>query len=293
MRIVYERPPSAFFYMARAIMRDGASSNISTHAPKPLSATWRGHRVQPRQLAQLLHMCELERASTLPVLYPHIVGFRLNMALLTHPRFPLPIWNALQIRNRIKQHAPMPIDAAYDFTTSVRAPRILDKGVEIDLLTTFSSEGDLVWEGANTFYYRGRFGLAEARPPEAASPAPPEALHSTWRGPIGSGWAMARLTGDYNGIHLADAYARLFGFPRAFPHPQILTGQCLARLGRDDANPRALDLWLKGQAPYGAQLRLHAAEDGDALAFALFAEGQPKSLIVGRMHAAPADAAAP
>ena len=34
----------------------------------------------------------------LPLLYPHTFGFRLPMAILTHPSFPVPIWGVLQTR---------------------------------------------------------------------------------------------------------------------------------------------------------------------------------------------------
>jgi hypothetical protein len=36
----------------------------------------------------------------LPTIYPHAFGFRLQMVILIHPAFPIPIWSALQIRTR-------------------------------------------------------------------------------------------------------------------------------------------------------------------------------------------------
>src|SRR6185369_10158497 len=46
----------------------------------------------------------VERHERAPVLFPQVVGFRLQMALLTHPAYPLPIWTALQVRNRLVRH---------------------------------------------------------------------------------------------------------------------------------------------------------------------------------------------
>lgn len=54
---------------------------------------------------------------------------------------------------------------------------------------------------------------------------------SNWASPrsfvggSGVGWRLARMTGDYNGVHRWDCYARLFAFPRAFFHPQMTVDQ--------------------------------------------------------------------
>jgi acyl dehydratase len=100
---------------------------------------------------------------------------------------------------------------------------------------------------------------------------------------------FGRFTGDYNGIHLWDWYARRMGFRRALYHPPRVLGQCLARLpdlaGTNDPEaPRRLDAWIKGPVPHGAKVRLHAATSSMATTFALFADNERPS-IVGRLHA--------
>ena len=138
--------------------------------------------------------------------------------------------------------------------------RVLEKGVEVDLYTTVLCRGDLLWESLNTFYYRGRFGGAgEASPLSRA----PEAVGETvaeWRTVPGLGRRFAALTGDYNGIHCWSWYARLLGFRGALHHPQLLLGQCLARLSPlDPSRPQRLDAWLKGPVYYGARVCLREA----------------------------------
>jgi hypothetical protein len=218
---------------------------------------------------------------SLPILLPQIVGFRLNMAILTHPRFPLPIWRALQVRNRIKQHAPLPRDGRYDLRTEVSAQRVLGKGVEIDLVMTLCASEALVWQATNTFYYRGKYGPAQTPDPNAAAPETLGETLARWRTDAGVGWAMARLTGDYNGVHLWNAYARMLGFPGAFHHPHLTVGQCLARLEPARGWPQELNLWLKGPVPYGAAVRLDAARSGNETAFFLYVE-EARPAIVGR-----------
>ena len=247
-----------------------------------MRARWQGHRVDAARLAEFLALTGLDAARGLPIIYPHVFGFPLVMAVLTHPTYPLPIWNALQIRNRLVQHAPISVDAALDFETEIAAHRILDKGIEIDLHTGVRDGAALVWESLNTFYYRGRYGTPQAPSPDAPSPDVGGVQVAAWRTRTGMGRRFGRFTGDYNGIHLWDWYARLFGFPRAFHHPQLVIGQCLAHLSAPGSTQQRLDTWLKGPVSYGSTVRLDTTPQSDRTVFALFADAERRPAIVAR-----------
>lgn len=279
----YERRPFAPAYMLRAFW-PGARRVTSATA---LSARWRGHRVDAGQLAAFSRITGLPEGPTLPLLYPHTIGFRLSMAVLTHPRAPAPIWRVLQIRSSLLEHRPIASDAVLDFEARATAARVLEKGLELDLRTTVHVRGELAWESLVTFYARGRFG-----PPGAPSPlsrAPDLAgapLADEWTMRDDAHWRFGALTGDYNGIHAWDWYARHFGFSRALYHPPRVLGQCLARLS-DPPAPRRLDAWLKGPVPHGAAVRLHARSDGGATLFSLHVEPERPSIAGALREAAP------
>jgi hypothetical protein len=94
--------------------------------PTPsVRARWRGHRIEAEKLATFLQMTGLSAAHGLPILAPHVFGFPLVMAVLTHPKYPLPIWSALQVRNRLIQHAAIAADAVLDFETATDHHRAL------------------------------------------------------------------------------------------------------------------------------------------------------------------------
>ena len=239
-------------------------------------------RVDRRELETFLRLTGLSADAGLPILYPHVVGFPLLMAILTSPGFPLSIWNALQIRNHLLQHRPIPQDEALDMEIHVSAQRVLEKGAEIDLHTALHSQSGLLWESLNTFYYRGRFGDPEAASPLAPAPAVGNASVARWHTLSGVGLQFGRLTGDYNGIHLSDRYARLFAFPRAFHHPQLMLGQCLAHLAAPtNDRPQRLDAWLKGPVFYDCDVALHAAKDQDSTVFSLIPEGETRPALLG------------
>jgi len=217
------------------------------------------------------------------MIYPHVFGFRLQMVVLTHPTFPIPIWSALQIRNRLLQHRPISADACMDLETQVADQRVLQNGTEVDLHTTVTVARSRVWESLNTFYYRGRFGEPEPQSPQSAAPEKPTPTIAQWHLAPGVGWRVARMTGDYNGIHRWDWYARLFGFRSAFFHPQIVAGQCMARLCSPTPElPQRLELWLKGPVYFNAAVTLLAKTMDMVTEFALIVAGEERPAILGR-----------
>jgi acyl dehydratase len=277
-RLEFRRKPSFLGFFANA-MRPSRGFGADGRLPD-IEARWRGQRCAPHELADYFDLSGLPADERLSILYPHTVGFPLLMAVLSHPAFPLPIWRVLQVRNRLTLHAPLAVGAALDFTVRTGARRVLEKGVEMDLLVSAESAGRPVFEATNTFYARGRFGAAEAEAPP--SPALAGAAATEWRMPAHGRWRYGRLSGDFNPLHLHDGYARRHGFARAFTHPQRAIGQCLAHLGAAQHPAMTLETWIKGPVFYGARLFLRAQADPDRGAFALHVEGDERPAIVGR-----------
>jgi acyl dehydratase len=279
----FQRRPSVAGYMLRAL--HPSSGLKQAGGLPPIRAVWRRYRIDPRHLAELLELTGLRAHEDLPMLVPHVFGFPLQMVILTHRAFPLPIWRALQIRNHLLEHRAIRRDAEVEIETRLASLRVLDKGAEVDLHTTMRDGDHLVWESVNTFYYRGRFGEAGVASPLATAPTVGETVVAEFRTVSGVGWRFAALTGDYNGIHYWRWYARRLGFLGAFHHPQLVLGQCLAHLpAPEPTRPRRLDAWLKGPVYYGARVRLRATRDEHGVVFALDADGDERPAILGRLR---------
>lgn len=280
VHLAYRRRPVALPYLLRALWPLPRSGELRPQ----LSASWSGHRADPRELAEYLRITSLPPGDALPLLYPLTFGFRLVMTILTHPSFPVPIFGLLQIRNHIRQHRPIPVTARMDFTTSIAAVRLVAKGAEFDLATRVQCADEPVWESVITIFARGRFGepqpaAALTRAPEVTAPVAAE-----WNLRDADHWRFGRFTGDYNGLHYWDGYARQFGFRRALYHPPRVLAECLGQLPVSAAGPASFDAWIKGPVLHGAKVRLHADTDAGATTFALYAEpGRPA--LVGRLHA--------
>lgn len=222
------------------------------------------------------------------LLWPQVWTFRLQMALLTDRRFGLPIWSALQVRNRIWQLEPRRPDGDYERRVVVAAARQLDKGVEVDLRATLHRGGaDPVWIGVTTFYWRSRRIAPPMTPSLPALPAqvllqPEGRPLARWRTAGGGGWRFGALTGDYNGLHWSDAYARRFGFERAFLHPGRAAAQCLAGMELPLSQaPQRLDLWIRGPVYRSTAVTLLADDAQPARRFGLLVDGDPRPALLG------------
>ena len=277
----FKRRPSALPYMLRAMLPVSRRFTLSPG----VSATWLGHHVDPCQLADFLKITGLAPSgTTLPLLYPHVFGFRLAMAILTHPEFPVPIWGVLQTRNRLQQYRSIDAAEPLDLKARILRGRAVPKGAEFDLHTTVHVDGELAWESLVTFFARGRFGEPDAAAPASRSPTDTGRPTAEWIIADTGNWSFGRFTGDYNGIHFWDWYARRFGFRRGLYHPPRLLGECLAHLPWPlDPGPARLDAWIKGPVAHGARVQLCAGQAADHCSFALFA-GDARPSIVGRLQ---------
>jgi hypothetical protein len=284
----YDRAPSALVFMTRALW---PSPGLRAGGTVPeIVLNWRGLRFDERLLRDFFHTTGLEAANGVPVICPHVIGFRLQMAALTHPAYPLPIWNALQVRNQFVMHRRIDAKGVYDLETRAVARRVVEKGVEVDLASRLMIGPDCVWESTVTYFYRGRFDGARSEPAVTAVPdLGSAAVADRFRMPDGGRMTFGRLTGDYNGIHLINAYARRFGFPSAFAHPQRVVAMCLARLPAPLTDAQSLDLWLKGPVAYGSDVTLRAVSEGEGAAFGVSVGDDPRTAISGQWRGWPAN----
>lgn len=285
LHLHFRRPPGTLRNIRQALM---PSPGFSGRFPD-MAVTWRGLRADRGRMAawraDFLRTTGLQADHALPSLFVHSVTFRAHMALITHPRFPFPVWEMLQIRNHLLRHRPLDARTEYRLEVRTTAQRVLERGAELDLCTTLWDADGVAWESLNTYYHGGRHWTErpDPDPPLRASPAVNGPEAALWRMAAGGAWRFARLTGDFNPVHLWDGYARRRGYEGAFYHPQRVIGQCLARLPDLNAeSPERLDVWVKGPVYHGRQLRLHVTRGPEETRFSLFCGAEDRPQLVGR-----------
>lgn len=276
----HQRAPSAFAFMARAFLPSPGLAPVGV-VPH-IVQRWEGLRIEAGHLAAFRRASGLAEEDCVSVLYPHVFGFRLQMALLTHRAHPLPIWNALQIRNRLTRHRHFHAGERLDLETRTGAHRIVDKGIEIDLHSQLMRGSECCWESEVTYFYRGRYGSPSGDVPAEAPKLAQAPVIERFSMPHGGGWHFGSLTGDYNGIHWANWYAQRLGFRAAFPHPQRVAGMCMARLRGPQSEAQTLRLWIKGPLFYSATVALNAAAIHQGVEFGLSLHGDQRVALSGQ-----------
>ena len=187
--------------------------------------------VDRNRLAAYDRVCGFGLSDMLPPTYPHMLAFPMHLALMTGGDFPLPAIGLVHIANRITVYrriaAGEPLSLRVWATPLEPHPR----GRRFDIRTEVRVGDELVWEEVSTNLSRG-----QGDAPSAAAGRP-----AVQRGAFGDRDlaaagrsrppATARVSGDFNPIHVHPLSARLFGFPTAIAHGMWTKARCLAALG--------------------------------------------------------------
>ncbi|OLF55719.1 MaoC family dehydratase [Pseudomonas chlororaphis] len=186
-------------------------------------------RVQTERLAAYRQVCGFIENGLLPPTYPHVLAFALQMQLLTGKDFPFPLLGLVHLANRIRVLRPM--GGVGELSIGVRVDNLQPhaKGAVFDLLTSVDDALGPLWEAQSRMLCRG-VKLSGETP---AEDLPNEASLSEltrWQAPADIGRRYARVSGDYNPIHLSAMSARLFGFPQAIAHGLWNKARALAAL---------------------------------------------------------------
>ena len=185
----------------------------------------------PAQVAAYARVCRFPLADALPVTYPHVLAFPLQVALMTDRSFPLALPGLVHVRNTVDVLRPVGAGEALDLEVWAERFAAHRSGATVDLCASVSAGGAEVWRGRSTYLARG------ATAPDGAPGSDVEVqvraldrASAQWRVPDDAGRRYARVSGDVNPIHLSGLTAKAFGFRRAIAHGMWVKARALAAL---------------------------------------------------------------
>lgn len=185
--------------------------------------------VEATPLAAFREVCGLAPSPLLPPTYPHVLAFGLQMQLLTDNDFPFPLLGLIHLANRIRVLRPM--GNVNQLRIGVFAHNLHKhaQGVTFDVVTQADDLLGPLWEAESTLLCKGVELPGEV--PEHPHVAPVALTELTrWFAPANIGRQYAKVSGDYNPIHLSTTSAKLFGMPKAIAHGLWLKARALAAL---------------------------------------------------------------
>lgn len=221
------------------------------------------------EVARYARVCAFTLRDELPVTYPHVMSFPLQLALMASASFPFPLLGLVHIADVVTQHRPLAAGEPLDFEVEAIDLRPHPKGRAFTLAVRASADGEPVWEEAGTILQRGDGSTDATREPEPAGPPPDLAAGAEWQLPGDLGRRYAAVSGDRNPIHLHPLSARAFGFPRPIAHGMWSMARCLAQL--EGRTGKAFSVAVSFRKPLFLPGRVRfasAAQDG-GIAFAL------------------------
>jgi len=226
--LTFERPPSIWPLMARAVLARRPALLAPGRAVPALEARLAPRAPAPALLEAYREVCGFEPDGKLPITSPHALAGPLHLALLTSPAFPVKLLGLVHLRARIAAARAIGEREPLDLRCRVEGHRETERGQEFDLVTEARAGGQLAWTEVSTLLAR-RPGARPPRPP-GGPVAPATAAATAWTLAADLGRRYARVSGDYNPIHLSAATARLFGFPRAIAHGMWTAARVAAEL---------------------------------------------------------------
>lgn len=277
----YDRRPKVLGAMIKFVVVPRKGFKPDQGLPD-IQAHWSGAHVDSKALNNYLLALDIQPSKYLPVMYPHVLANGMHMHMLAHNAFPFSAMGVLHLKNRVIQHKPIPVNAIMDIHTYMGDVRLIEKGMEFDLITDVMVDNEKVWEENSTYFAAGRFGGNE-RPSETSS-FELESLQTVetikpWNVPKNRGRVYAKLTGDHNPIHTSKIAAKLFGLKRDIAHGTGLLAQAIEHakvMERDIHRPWQVDVVFKGPVYLGSDVQLKAEPNSDSGRFDLYSEQNPK-----------------
>jgi MaoC dehydratase-like protein len=220
--------------------------------------------VDPEQLAAYNKVCGFRLTDELPVTYPHILSFPLQVKLMTDADFPFPLVGSVHIANRITQHRPIRVNSLVSLQVHVDNLRDHAKGKQFDMVAAASVNGSVAWESVSTYLRRAGGSSGGDKQIVARQP------NAVWYVPDDIGRRYADVAGDRNPIHLHALAAKLFGFPRAIAHGMWTKARCLAAFEGRLPDAYTVDVRFKLPVLLPAKVGFYTAKQDDSRVFELF-----------------------
>ncbi len=219
-------------------------------------------RIDPRALDRYRQF--VGSAEEFPLAYAYVLAQPAHFHLINRPEFPVRCLGLVHSENRIVRHAAIDLARPLALSVVVSGDCVRRRGREFTLRTLITQgEATVIEMDSGCFTRVGgapRNDSTAVEPPAAAA-APGEGLADL---PFAAhfGRDYARVSGDYNPIHLAAWLARPFGFRRAIAHGVGSMARIDAELGRLSGTPtRELSIRFRRPLELPSATSLHRSAD--------------------------------
>ena len=198
--------------------------------PPEISISVRDVRIDDATARRYAAMCGFDPAAGVPVTYPHVLATPLHLKIFAQQAFALRPMGLIHLSNVIESRGALESGRRMDITVSACNYRRTDAGLAFDMTTDVRADGQSLWGETCVFMARWPETVARTatRPPRPPKAPKDSTVLAELDVSLGTAWAYARVSGDFNPIHLNDRAAQLFGLKVAIGHGMWSLARSLA-----------------------------------------------------------------
>jgi hypothetical protein len=247
-----------------------------------LSRTGTATTIERGHVDAFAHVCGFPTKDTVPLPYPHLLAFPLQMSIMSDPGFPAPAIGTVHLENSITAHRAIAIGESVNVTVNVGPSRPHPKGRIYDFQTLVRADGETVWEETSSYLRRGK-GDGSASSGSVFPDAEPRGI--VWKLPGNLGRRYAAVSGDHNPIHLYPITAKALGFPRQIAHGMWTLARCVAALENRLPDAVRVDVAFKRPVLLPGSVAFGSTTLDDGFAFSLTSPKDGSPHLAGRTTA--------
>lgn len=217
-----------------------------------------------------------------PLVYWYLLAQRAQIALLVQPVFPLPLPGIVHFGNTLHQEAPYQADQPIDIGVSVFMAAKAEGSLFPVLMVNFRQGGKTFLSCQSDYFFRRKRQSPKKKKEREAPTFLQAEQQEHWELAADTGRIYARLSGDFNPIHLYPWFARLSGFPRRIIHGWYSLSRALATIERGRGEPISfVSVQFKKPLLLPGEATLHWRTEEDGTAFQLTDPGQSLVMLEG------------
>ncbi|HEX6930186.1 MAG TPA: MaoC/PaaZ C-terminal domain-containing protein, partial [Gammaproteobacteria bacterium] len=190
----------------------------------------RGVHARLEDVVAYRHVCGEGPPDRMPPVYPHVLATPLQLNLLDSDDFPMSLAGLVHVGQAVEWRRPLHVDDVLDIECVMSGPEDSDHGWMFRLDTRITRGGECAWREEIRFLKpdpsRRVRPRRRSREGDASHFVP--LLHMQF--PEDTGRRYAKVSGDWNPIHLWPFTAKRFGFKRPIAHGMFSLARCLAVL---------------------------------------------------------------
>lgn len=289
--------PAAYLRLLATSLMPRQKPGITEDAalPGPIEARL---AADPARASRYREVCGIAEDVS-PLLWPQVLGLPLHMALLSDRRLPGSVLGMVHLAQRVTWRGALPVNHPLDFRVSLVHAGQHRRGPVLAMRTRVQA-GERYWHGESLILFRAGPGRERPESTEEGRQIRPPAISGfetarseTIECPPGTTWDYARVSGDYNPIHLGQWPARLLGQHSVLSHGLWTLARCFstANIHADRPSAGKLEAWFTAPLPCPGSARL--ALDSSGYRLRLEEEKRSRVLLQAEIQPAESEEAQP